>query len=601
MLAYFFEKKVIKQFRLVLIGLLSLVAIFVALSFIALDKISNKNATTYTLNSAQKFNSEIEHMLSRVNAVFNNLLFEKNIENILAKPYTSKTQRYLNELQSHFSSYRFMNEAIAEIAIVSDELAWSDFFSKSELQDFYHELLGSNSTVCFGLKKSSLIARSKSSETRLIFAHIVRGMHDNNLYGKELGAIILSIDLSKSSLQLPLTDNRPSFFYIKDKNEATYLFNFSSKQYELILEQLSQATYNEKLSIYESRDFLINQETIIPTDLIVTTVINKHSLKNEMLPFILILVICSIITLIAIILLMSIILKNIIKPISKLSERLEELKYKSHISEEMSLDLNPIINSEERYKIKACEEVLQLENSLNSLLNEQTRLTNKLQEATVTLYEHKLGRKQAELDYLRSQINPHFLYNTLEVIKSMAEERTFSEIADASGSLAKLFRYSIQGDDCATLEEELEITKAYLTIQKLRFPDKINIILSIRENVKNAKVMKLLLQPLVENAVYHGLEPKSTLGNLYIGARKDGDDLLISIYDDGIGIDENKLKKIQDSLSQIEPRTDEIKTHIGLMNVQNRIRLHYGENYGITIFSSKTDGTKITLKLPFQL
>lgn len=232
------------------------------------------------------------------------------------------------------------------------------------------------------------------------------------------------------------------------------------------------------------------------------------------------------------------------------------------------------------------------------MLKEQKDLTRQLYATTTTLYETELEKKQAELDFLRSQINPHFLYNTLESIRGIALEKDVPQIAEMSDALGKLFRYNIKGSAIVPLSQELEITDAWLQIQKARFPGKFEIIYSIRENVRQMPIMKFLLQPLVENAVFHGLEPLTGRGTLFLSARRQDARLLITIQDDGIGIPAAELSRIQSQLRDMDIVNEQNSRHIGLMNVAHRIFLSYGREYGLQIDSRKGEGTKLLLTLP---
>ena len=291
----------------------------------------------------------------------------------------------------------------------------------------------------------------------------------------------------------------------------------------------------------------------------------------------------------SVVLLMSLMLQSVVRPLSQLSAYIDRIR------------LTPPGADAEPLELQGCEEITRLCSSFNTMLREQARLTRELQQATVNLYEMQLGRKQAELEYLRSQINPHFLYNTLEAIQGIALEHGVPKIADAAGALGKLFRHNIQGSDMIPLGKELEITQAYLTIQKLRFADKLNVLISIRENTRGIPVMKLLLQPLVENAVYHGLEPKTGPGTLFIGARLEKGDLLISIYDDGVGMPSGRLAALQEELERPAASGKAETAHIGLLNVQHRIRLRYGMPYGLTLHSTPGGGTRVTVRVPAQI
>ena len=212
----FFEKKIMKQFRLVLCCLLAMGVILSVLCFVVIEQLMTSNAAAYAQTTAQRFNLEVEHLFKRVDAMFNDLLFDENIEQMMYAPFSERTPAYLNALNARFSSYRLMNQSIAEIALVTPEMSWSGYFDNSTLQQFREEMADVRSTVCFGLKESPLLARAGSDEQRLIFGHNVYGMYNNALYGMQLGTIILSLDLSESSIQLPPSDRTDTYFLLMD-------------------------------------------------------------------------------------------------------------------------------------------------------------------------------------------------------------------------------------------------------------------------------------------------------------------------------------------------------------------------------------------------
>lgn len=583
----FFEKKIMKQFRLVLCCLLAMGVILSVLCFVVIEQLMTSNAAAYAQTTAQRFNLEVEHLFKRVDAMFNDLLFDENIEQMMYAPFSERTPAYLNALNARFSSYRLMNQSIAEIALVTPEMSWSGYFDNSTLQQFREEMADIRSTVCFGLKESPLLARAGSEERRLIFGHNVYGMYNNALYGMQLGTIILSLNLSESSIQLPPSDRTDTYFLLMDQNGAVFPFNCDEEKCQSILEQgLSEQGGSWPTDTFQTKDYLIASVPLNNTGLRMVSAMDRHALNREALPMVAILSGVTAISLIWIVFLMRLMLQSVVRPISQLSEYIQQIR-----SAKPGAEIEPPAQH-------GCEEIVRLSRSFNTLLSEQARLTRELQQATVNLYETQLGRKQAELEYLRSQINPHFLYNTLEAIQGIAVERGVPQIADATGALGKLFRHSVQGGEMALFSKELEVTQAYLTIQKLRFSDKLNVIISVRENTKTIPVMKLLLQPIVENAVYHGLEPKAGLGTLFIGARVENGDLLISVYDDGVGMTPERLEELQKRLEHSSSAAAGESGHIGLLNVQHRIRLHYGAPYGLTVQSALSEGTRVVICVP---
>jgi two-component system sensor histidine kinase YesM len=207
--------------------------------------------------------------------------------------------------------------------------------------------------------------------------------------------------------------------------------------------------------------------------------------------------------------------------------------------------------------------------------------------------------KKAELRALQAQINPHFLYNTLDTIIWMSESKKTDEVVDIVEALADFFRISLsKGKDWITIGEEIERTRSYLTIQKMRYRDIMDYCIEVNEAVAKNTILKLILQPLVENALYHGIKNKRQGGTITVRAKpRNADEILLEIEDDGIGFTPEKLARVQ---AQIEDDSDEIRFErgFGIDNVNKRIKIYYGKQYGISIKSEYQVGTKITLIVP---
>lgn len=221
-----------------------------------------------------------------------------------------------------------------------------------------------------------------------------------------------------------------------------------------------------------------------------------------------------------------------------------------------------------------------------------------------------LKRKQAEYLALQNQINPHFLYNTLEAIRGDAILAGMERIADTTRALAIFFRYTItEVEHLVSLEDELDNAENYFTIQQYRFGNKLEMEVEIPDgnyDLMQAKLPKLTLQPIIENAIYHGLERKVGIGKVRIIIESTSKNLTIRIKDDGVGIQKsildemNQVFKNQDKTyaSYSEPRNK--KGGIALLNVNSRIKLLFGEDYGLHIFSVEEVGTEVKLILPLN-
>lgn len=223
-----------------------------------------------------------------------------------------------------------------------------------------------------------------------------------------------------------------------------------------------------------------------------------------------------------------------------------------------------------------------------------------------------LMKKQAEINALQNQINPHFLYNTLEMIRGQAICCNSPEIAETTKALADIFRYSIsKKGSMIYLWEELANINSYMQIQQLRFNNKFSLETEIETDAMNVKIPKLLIQPVVENALKHGLEIKRDKGHIKIIAFRTVDRIVVSVEDDGLGMTFDKLKEINNKLygkGNVHPivkdtyegtgaESSDGRSSIGLVNINERIKLIYGPKYGVTVMSAQGIGTKITLTL----
>lgn len=230
-------------------------------------------------------------------------------------------------------------------------------------------------------------------------------------------------------------------------------------------------------------------------------------------------------------------------------------------------------------------------------------LGNSIQKMTVRIRklmreivrEHEAKRK-SELNSLQAQITPHFLYNTLDNIVWMIEGDKKEEASEIVMSLARLLRISLsKGKNIITLEDELEHVRNYLLIQSMRFKDRFTYEIHIQQGIRHLEVIKLIVQPIVENAIYHGMEGMYGDGEIIIRAYTKEKDLYISIKDNGMGMQPEQAEALLDVTKEV---VTEKGNGLGVRNVHERIRLYYGEPYGLTIFTAVDEGTEVILHLP---
>ena len=203
-------------------------------------------------------------------------------------------------------------------------------------------------------------------------------------------------------------------------------------------------------------------------------------------------------------------------------------------------------------------------------------------------------KRRSELDVLQSQINPHFLYNTLDSVVWMTENGRTQEAVVMLTALARFFRISLsKGSNIIPIGDEIEHARNYLTIQKMRYKDKLEFEIKADPSITQVPIIRLVLQPLVENAIYHGLKYKDSKGLLTVHGYMKGENAVIDITDDGVGMDEETLKHIYDK-HKVNYRSN----GVGVYNVQQRLVLYYGKDYGIIYHSEKGKGTTASVVIP---
>ena len=236
-------------------------------------------------------------------------------------------------------------------------------------------------------------------------------------------------------------------------------------------------------------------------------------------------------------------------------------------------------------------------NEVGSLTRSFNVMTSRIQELMKqNIYEQQQKRK-SELKALQSQINPHFLYNTLDSIIWMAEGKKNEEVVVMTASLARLLRQSISNEEeQVPIGQEVEYARSYLTIQKMRYKDKLEFQIQVDAQIMGVPIIKLVLQPLIENAIYHGLKYKEGKGLLIVRGYREGENAVIQIKDNGAGMDEQTLSHIFEK-HKVNYRSN----GVGVYNVQKRLQLYYGMDYGITYSSRQGEGTTASIVIPMNM
>ena len=243
-----------------------------------------------------------------------------------------------------------------------------------------------------------------------------------------------------------------------------------------------------------------------------------------------------------------------------------------------------------RSDVRSGAEVSVLNDSLNTMIDK----INELLEQVKT----EQGRlRKAEFELLQSQINPHFLYNTLDTIVWLAEAGEQKKVVDMVGSLSDFFRTSLnQGKDMVSVKEELQHSRSYLEIQQVRYQDILQYEIQVPETLFCYLIPKITIQPLVENALYHGIKNKRGIGKIIITGKREKDYFVLIVEDNGAGMSRERLEAVREGMNQ---KSQTEKDIYALYNVNERIRLNFGQKYGLSIDSILGEGTTVQVMLPF--
>ena len=275
------------------------------------------------------------------------------------------------------------------------------------------------------------------------------------------------------------------------------------------------------------------------------------------------------------------------------------LFFSRFVAKSITLPIQRLCDSMERVQegdFSVSDIVVDSENEIGSLTKSFNVMTQRIHELMAQNIREQEAKRKSELKALQSQINPHFLYNTLDSIIWMAEGKKNEEVVLMTASLARLLRQSISNEDeLVSIGQEIEYARGYLTIQKMRYKDKLEFRIEVEPSILNIRLIKLVLQPVIENAIYHGLKYKESRGLLLVkGFMKNGNAVL-QVIDDGVGMDQETLDHIYE-----RHKVDYHSNGVGIYNVQKRLQLYYGNEYGIVYESKPGEGTTATITIPGQ-
>lgn len=275
------------------------------------------------------------------------------------------------------------------------------------------------------------------------------------------------------------------------------------------------------------------------------------------------------------------VMNRIVHPLNQFMDWLSELR-----NGNLKLMKQPIL-------LKGATEMEVMAEQFNGMMQEINELTHHLTDTTSRLYESELEKRQAELEYMYSQINPHFLFNTLESIKGCAIEEEAKRTFGMVNALGKIFRYCVRSRNMVTLREEISVADSYMYLQQIRFEERLVYYNRVEKRILDAVIPKMILQPLLENAVIHGVEEDGA-SVIWLDGWISGDAITLTVTDDGSGVSREKMAELQSRMKEKGK-----PSHIGISNIYNRLKYVYGEGYGLELMD-KESGFGIKIRIPAE-
>lgn len=436
---------------------------------------------------------------------------------------------------------------------------------------------------------TSIVGHQDISAERLMKSEMFLKHQDTKIPAFEVTTSIADGERDVLAYLYPLDRENLSFLYMEfDTKILTHLLEPYEESANIMIESTGissrswyasealQAGMTGEDPYFRLSDYRVNEFPFPPFHLVVKTMTQGMLYSNDNV-YIIYTLLITLVTVMATGFVVSRQVSNrISKPLNELAEHIVSLSGESELRENAAIE-------------KGSDEVAAIGRGVNRLVRHINGLILRQKE----MYEQK---QQLEIDALQAQINPHFLYNTLDSIRWMAVIQKSETIARTVGALENLLRNMAKGvGGQITLQQELSLTQDYVSLQQVRYMEIFDYICEIPETFSDVKIVKMTLQPIIENAILHGIEPTGSYGEIRVSAHEEAGDLLILVEDNGAGMDEEELTALKTSL---RCRNKNSMSGIGVSNVDARLRMIYGERYGLHYESEKNRFTRVTVRIP---
>ncbi len=406
--------------------------------------------------------------------------------------------------------------------------------------------------------------------------------------GEIVGVLFISLKLSAFEAafsRMELWDNgyvgiiNSDGFFVYNSNKSLIGTKIGNDEFLKHIQENSKSnsSFVEKV---DGKRLLISSSELRHNGWNAVSIIPYSSLMSQVSQTSIIIVMITLLSILLSVIMAYVLSNSLIDPINKLVSEIQEVESGNMENDEIDISGN--------------DEITFLNKVYRQTVNENSRLMSEL-------YKAQIAQKESQIQALKAQINPHFLYNTLDTINSLAKIHHEKDISEMTTQLSSLFRYSIKSNEkYVTVDDEITNVTNYLKIMKIRHEEKLDFQIEVEESIRwTVFLPKLIIQPLIENAVCHGIEMKKGKGKVKIEVYTEEKSLFIHVLDDGIGMDNLTLNKIKEKINSRNLITNgNVERGIGLINVCERLRIYYKEDYRFDIKSSPGEGTEISIELP---
>lgn len=550
--------------------------------------------TNKIINNGVKQNSDklFKQVEGLINSNFNELrntvkLYANSntIQNYLTEKNELKKYENRQQIEDMFLNTKCIKSNVVDLFIVDSNKKFSTYGDKW----YYYNSISNELTTDRSIKISNIIVEPNDHlDSQNINFYIQTAIYGKsiNYFNEYLGNLIIIFNVDElDSIIKGLEVTKNSKIYIADSSfrimsSSNYLEK-GTKINDNLIEQISnfKNLQNKKVN---GINYVINYKRIKPNDIYLISMIPEEELYGELNKAKIIgLAIILLMGLIQLIFIRTII-KSTVTPFRKILFSIRKIKEG---------------NLGNRVKLKDKSEIGQLAGEFDEMMDNIAHLNNEIIEKHRDIYQMQLSKNEVEITSLENQMNPHFLYNTLACIRSIAICYDVKEIAQITKALAKICDYTIRTPEQVTIRQEIENIRYYLDIQQIRFNDRLKVSIKIDEEILDIKILKFILQPLVENAVEHGIVNNIEGGILQIECNRIDDKIEFLVIDNGIGIEKAQLNLLKNSLKTQSPfkKDNESRFSIGLQNVSKRLNLYYKGNSGLEIVSKEKLGTNIRI------